>query len=207
MNSAFDDLSMNEEEENSNERMARRFRIDEEVPVAYKSKNLVAERKRRQKLSDRLLELRALVPIITNAMNKATIIIDAIRYVGELQKCVGDLSNQLLEMESASVEEAKMQIDTINAAEEMKKWGIEPEVKVTQIDGYKLWIKLVYEKKRGGFTRLMETMSVLGYEFTDTSVTTSKGAFLITACLEGSNGGMLEAEQISELLLEITRSL
>ncbi|KAF5944286.1 hypothetical protein HYC85_018363 [Camellia sinensis] len=200
MNSAFDDLSMNEEEENSNERMTRRIHIDEEVPVAYKSKNLVAERKRRQKLSDRLLELRAL-------MNKATIIIDAIRYVGELQKCVGDLSNQLLEMESASVEEAKMQIDTINAAEEMKKWGIEPEVKVTQIDGYKLWIKLVYEKKRGGFTRLMETMSVLGYEFTDTSVTTSKGAFLITACLEGSNGGMLEAEQIRELLLEITRSL
>ncbi|KAI7999255.1 Transcription factor DYT1 [Camellia lanceoleosa] len=206
MNSAFDDLSMNEEEENSNERMARRFHIDEEGPVAYKSKNLVAERKRRQKLSDRLLELRSLVPIITN-MNKATIIIDAIRYVGELQKCVGDLSNQLLQMEAASVEEPKMQIDAINAAEEMKKWGIEPEVKVTQIDGYKLWIKLVYEKKRGGFTRLMETMSVLGYEFTDTSVTTSKGAFVITACLEGINGGMLEAEQIRELLLEITRSM
>ncbi|GFZ06276.1 hypothetical protein Acr_18g0004460 [Actinidia rufa] len=74
-------------------------------------------------------------------------------------------------------------IDAIDAAEEMNTWGIRPEVKVTQIDGNKLWIKIVFEKKKGGFTKLMEAMSVLGYEFTDTSVTTSKGAILITACL------------------------
>lgn len=55
---------------------------------------------------------------------------------------------------------------------------------MNQIDRNKLWIKMVFEKKRGGFTKLVEAVSVIGYEFTDTSVTTSSGAILVTACLE-----------------------
>ena len=54
---------------------------------------------------------------------------------------------------------------------------------MTQINGTKLWIKIVFEKKKGGFTKLIEAMSALGYEFTDTSATTFRGAILITACL------------------------
>ncbi|XP_059639465.1 transcription factor DYT1-like [Cornus florida] len=172
----------------------------------YKSKNLVAERRRRQKLSDRLLELRALVPIITN-MNKATIIIDAISYIQELQKCVRDLSDEIHEMEAICEEESKTQSEEIDAAEEMKKWGIETEFTVTHIDDNKIWMKIVFQKKRGGFTKLMNAMSVLGFEFIDTSVTTSKGAILVTSCLEGMHGRMHEVDQLRELLPDIIRSI
>jgi hypothetical protein len=63
--SALDGLHKTEEGSSSKGRMGRRRYLNEGVKE-FKSKNLIAERRRRQKLSARLLSLRALVPIITN---------------------------------------------------------------------------------------------------------------------------------------------
>ena len=58
-------------------------------------------------------------------MNKATIITDAISYIEKLQKSVRDLSDQLFEMEATGEEQyLETPIDAIDAAEEMKTWGI-----------------------------------------------------------------------------------
>ncbi|BFG27583.1 hypothetical protein CerSpe_138570 [Prunus speciosa] len=166
----------------------------------YKSKNLHAERRRRQKLSERLLTLRAL-------MNKATIVEDAITYIHELQKTVNILKDQLFDMEVSEEEAPEPKKEEIQAAEEMKKFGIQAGVNVTQIDGNKLWVKAILEKKRGGFTKLMEAMTAFGFELTDTSVTTSNGAMLVSSCVMGFYCETLEVEQTKELMLEIINSI
>ncbi|KAK6932423.1 hypothetical protein RJ641_002047 [Dillenia turbinata] len=186
-------------EEGSAKGKLGRRRYEDYGTREFKSKNLIAERKRRQKLSDRQLELRAL-------MNKATIITDAITYIEELQKQVKDLSDQLLEMEASSEEETRPMSDEINEEESSKQCEIKPEILVIRITENKMWIKMMYENKREGFIRLLETMSVLGLELTDISVTTTKGVILITTYIEASQDGrMITTEHIKELLLEIIR--
>nr|GEW03512.1 RNA-directed DNA polymerase, eukaryota, reverse transcriptase zinc-binding domain protein [Tanacetum cinerariifolium] len=102
------------------------------------SKNLNAERKRREKLKNRMLELRSVVPKITN-LNKETIIIDAIDYIQELKISVEDLTREIYAMEEEMANEQSFEIIQIRPEEKMKKWGIESEVAVTHIDENKLW--------------------------------------------------------------------
>nr|XP_016449679.1 PREDICTED: transcription factor DYT1-like [Nicotiana tabacum] len=141
-------------------------------------------------------------------MTKETIITDAITYIRELQTNVNNLSEQLLEMEATHGEELETKSEeNIDTAEEMANWGIEPEVQVAHIGTSKLWIKIVCQKKRGGFTKLMEAMNVLGFDLNDTSVTASKGALLVTSSVEVVRGGQIDAHQIREILLEIIRGI
>lgn len=58
---------------------------------------------------------------------------------------------------------------------------MEVEVEVNVISGTKLWIRIVFPKKRGALTKLMEAISFLGIDRNDTTITTSRGAVLFTS--------------------------
>ncbi|KNA14781.1 hypothetical protein SOVF_104590 isoform A [Spinacia oleracea] len=62
------------------------------------SKNIVSERKRRQKLNERLFALRAVVPNITK-MDKASIIKDAISYIKELHEQERRIKSDISDLE------------------------------------------------------------------------------------------------------------
>lgn len=71
--SALSELHITEEGSGRGRMGRRRYSNDD--TREFKSKNLFAERKRREKLSGRLLALRALVPFITNVINHPTLLI------------------------------------------------------------------------------------------------------------------------------------
>ncbi|CAH9100924.1 unnamed protein product [Cuscuta europaea] len=159
-------------------------------------KNLVAERKRRKKLNERLYALRALVPNISK-LDRASILGDAIEYVMELQKEATDLQNEL-ELNSDDDEEAaggrkrnnlsrtedrnripqvlKSEREKLSSVLESEKTDdkvqqMEPQVEVAQLDGSEFLVKVFCEHKPGGFVRLMEALDSLGLEVTNVNTT------------------------------------
>ncbi|KAK9071811.1 hypothetical protein SSX86_008240 [Deinandra increscens subsp. villosa] len=220
------------------------------------SKNLMAERKRRKKLNDRLYTLRSLVPKITK-LDRASILKDAIEYVMELKRQVEDLQNELEENsddedttnnESTIVEQEVMhgngskskrrsyshghgvfingpQLEAysgIGTANEVSKHNppadtddvanekgqqMEPQVEVASLDhGNEFYVKVFREHKPRGFVRLMEAFSSLGLEVTNVNVTSFRCLVLNVFKVERKDSEIVQAEDVRESLLEITRN-
>ncbi|KAI3837520.1 hypothetical protein MKX03_032244 [Papaver bracteatum] len=182
--------------------------LNEHGVLVFKSKNLDAERRRRDKLNARLMELRSIVPIITS-MTKAAAIDDAITYIKGLQKQVEGLGDCLNQMDVAvpqALEEESI-VGKVELDQNIEKYTIEEQVKVTSLEGDNLSIKITCYSKRGIFTRLLELMTTLGYEIMDNNFTSFKGVCLTTLSVRGSRVEVAELEKLEELLLKVVRGL
>ncbi|XP_078446341.1 basic helix-loop-helix (bHLH) DNA-binding superfamily protein [Wolffia australiana] len=175
-------------------------------------KNLMAERKRRKKLNDRLYDLRSLVPKISK-MDKASILGDAIEFVKDLQSQVKKLQAQLEEttplgpcevVRPGPVSPPSPSIILSSAAPREKKENqMEPQVEVSQVGANKFFLRVFCEHRRGGFVRLMEAMASLGFDVVSMSVTTSEPLVLNVFEVEKRDSEAVLADQVRSSLLRL----
>nr|XP_012570710.1 transcription factor ABORTED MICROSPORES-like [Cicer arietinum]XP_027189166.1 transcription factor ABORTED MICROSPORES-like [Cicer arietinum] len=192
------------------------------------SKNLVAERKRRKKLNDRLYNLRSLVPRISK-LDRASILGDAIEFVKDLQKQVKELQDDLeensdtatesncvinnqyvngiqVEADNKNVRKAEHGYHVVGNGNEKQTQQMEAQVEVAQIDGNEYFVKVFCEHRAGGFVKLMEALNSLGMDVLHATVTSHKGLVSNVFKVEKKESEIVEAEDVRESLIELTRN-
>ncbi|KAL9997046.1 putative transcription factor bHLH family [Helianthus debilis subsp. tardiflorus] len=154
----------------------------------YKSKNLDAERNRRQRIKDGLYTLRALVPKISK-MDHASIVGDAVDYIIDLQKNIKELQDELKELEEQDSEVNGDEVEVCKPQKTSYNFGfkciigfeslfMKVEVEVHEIGAREFLLKLMCSYKPGQFLRIMETVDSLGLEVIDINITTCNASVL-----------------------------
>ncbi|KAG8641724.1 transcription factor bHLH90 isoform X2 [Manihot esculenta] len=186
----------------------------------FRSKNLVTERNRRNRMKDGLFTLRALVPKISK-MNKAAILGDAIDYIGELQNEEKKLQDELKEIEEQECKNSTEKIITsrLESLREDSKYlppteknqyssgfgdkkKTEVQIELNQIGKREFLIKLFYEHKRGGFGKLMDAIHSLGLQVVDANMTTFNGKVLNILKVEATVKD-IQPRKLKESLLKL----
>ncbi|KMT07248.1 hypothetical protein BVRB_6g148810 [Beta vulgaris subsp. vulgaris] len=152
-----------------------------------KSKNLLTERNRRQRIHDGILSLRALVPKITK-MHKAATLSDAIDYILELNNEIKELQSELrsLTEEEDCDENNILKLETSHLDAKVSKPkqansplterpNLEVDVQVNQLGIGNFLVKIVCQQQPGVFTKLLEALGSLGLPIQDANLTTCDG--------------------------------
>ncbi|KAJ4869136.1 Transcription factor bHLH90 [Raphanus sativus] len=177
----------------------------------FKSKNLHSERKRRERINQRIYALRAVVPNVTK-MNKTGTISDAVDYINQLlvekQKLEGELRG-FNEVEcrgiiAAEVEEsavANSQAGKVLSGLNKKVYN-EVNLEVYETGERGFLIRVEQEHKRDGFKRLLEAIDSCGLEIIDVNFT-RLGLTVMTVLNVKANKDGTTIEILRDLLLKM----
>ncbi|XP_024005681.1 transcription factor bHLH25 [Eutrema salsugineum] len=139
--------------------------------------HIIAERKRREKLTQRFVALSALVPGLKK-MDKASVLGDALKHIKYLQERVGEFEEQKKERRLESmvlVKKSKLILDDSNLTAsssccEDGSSGLElPEIEVRFSDKDVL-IKILCERHNGHITKIMAAIEKFRFSITNSSV-------------------------------------
>ncbi|XP_020215425.1 transcription factor FER-LIKE IRON DEFICIENCY-INDUCED TRANSCRIPTION FACTOR [Cajanus cajan] len=158
-------------------------------PKPDRSKTLVSERRRRNRMKEKLYALRSLVPNITK-MDKASIIGDAVSYMHELQAQAKMLKAEVQGLETSLMVsksyqgsiENPMKVQFINNIRAISK-------KINQMDMFQVdekgfYVKIVCNKGEGVAASLYRSLeSLTAFNVQNSNMATVSDSFLLTFSL------------------------
>ncbi|URE33208.1 hypothetical protein MUK42_16903 [Musa troglodytarum] len=178
-------------------------------PASHNQEHIMAERKRREKLSQRFIELSAVVPDLKK-MDKASVLGDAIKYLKQLQEKVTSLQDQVTQrnVESAVLVK-KSQLcasdDGSSSDENFDESLPEIEARVCEKT---ILIKIHCENRKGILVKALSEIEKLHLSVTNTSVMPFTSSSLdITVMTQARFFRPLTEEEFSMTAKDLVRKL
>ncbi|KAJ0260447.1 Transcription factor bHLH18 [Hirschfeldia incana] len=168
--------------------------------------HILAERKRREKLTQRFVALSALIPGLKK-MDKASVLGDAIKHIKYLQESVKEYEQQKKErtMESmVLVKKSQLVLDEEHqlsspSSERNRDCSNLPEMEV-KVSGKDILIKILCEKQKSNLIKIMAEIEKLGLSITNSSVLPFGPTFDVSIIAQKTTGFDMTVEDVVKRL-------
>ncbi|KAH7442752.1 hypothetical protein KP509_03G102500 [Ceratopteris richardii] len=169
--------------------------------------HIMAERKRREKLSQRFIALSAIVPGLKK-MDKASVLGDAIKYVKQLQERLKCLEEQVPRTVSVAVQKSEHDTSSSsNSRKDLSSHGQQPDIEVRMIDKNVL-IRVHCEKRKGLLIKSLVELEKLQLSIINANVLLfSETTLDLTFTAQVEEGHEVTAEDIVKALREFFNRL
>ncbi|CAN8246729.1 unnamed protein product [Cochlearia groenlandica] len=162
--------------------------------------HVVAERRRREKLNERFITLRSMVPFVTK-MDKVSILGDTIEYVNHLRKRINELENSTTTTHDNQQEHKRMR-----TCKRSKTSSSEEEVEVSIIESDVL-LEMRCEYRDGLLLDILQVLKELCVETTTVHTAVNDGEFEaeIRAKVRGKKPSIAEVKRAIHQIISISK--